>query len=330
RRTEFSPAVRIFRYETEGLITIDSYESTEGKRNFSDAVYIENGHYRGSIERKGIEIVPEYVSKERKIDKTEIMRDLTVEDIEALPETKTFTVRSDADVDATQDVTLTRAGITLAITGYDDDGIPDAWDATIVYRGLEDFLDVDRYLARATYEGSIAEDVQEYAVTALYRSEENAIGEPGGLGTSHFDGSDGGEAGDAGSGVRDGRTGDNVPKSANGSGNGNAGSGNKGDVPHRNESRPARTAPMNVALGVGIAALLLPTVPILRSITEKRRRGKNQGGVGGRGDVRGKDPVGRNRRYAGGGIGGRTRFAPPPRALDASRAHHKQDAEDER
>lgn len=82
-----------------------------------------------------------YVKKQAQIDKTEIIKNLDSEDITNLPESKEFEVRSDQAIGATEKKTLNRAGISLNVSSYDEDGIPNKWDATIVYRGLEKYIE---------------------------------------------------------------------------------------------------------------------------------------------------------------------------------------------
>ena len=146
---------KAYSFTIDGDISIASWVESGGKRNFAGTTWVSRDGYGGVLRLVSIVAEPVYRTEEAKVDKTEIVSDLTVEDISRLPEEKTFALRSNDAVDATREIVLKRAGLALTVAGRDADGVPDRWDAKIVYRGLESWLEVDYYKAQATYSGAL-------------------------------------------------------------------------------------------------------------------------------------------------------------------------------
>jgi hypothetical protein len=142
-------------FTIDGDISAASWIESGGERNFAETTWVSQDGYVGTLALVSITAEPVYRTKEGKVDQTELLSDLTIEDISQLPEEKAFGLRSSNAVDATQEVVLKRAGLALTVTGWDADGIPNLWDAKIVYRGLESWLEVDYYKAHATYSGTL-------------------------------------------------------------------------------------------------------------------------------------------------------------------------------
>lgn len=101
-------------------------------------VHVDNAYAASNIKLKS-EV--QYVKRQSQIDKTEVIKGLKTEDVTDLPTSKVYEVRSDKSPGATEMKTLKRAGVSYKISGYDSDGIPNKWDATIVYRGLEKYIE---------------------------------------------------------------------------------------------------------------------------------------------------------------------------------------------
>ncbi|MDR0884975.1 MAG: hypothetical protein LBN22_01185 [Clostridiales Family XIII bacterium] len=110
------------------------------------------------------------ISKDRKIDKEQVLEHLPTNDVEELPQKKAFIIKSDADQGATVLSTLDRAGVRYETTGYDEDGIPNEFRAFVTYRGGEKYLDTHYYEAKSTYTTTRTEaDTRtQYVILATY------------------------------------------------------------------------------------------------------------------------------------------------------------------
>ncbi|MDR1779028.1 MAG: Cys-Gln thioester bond-forming surface protein [Clostridiales Family XIII bacterium] len=140
-------------YMTQKILTAAEWDADGGKSAFPASLSVQDGGFSGSLVRGRIEGAAQYASIEEKVDKTEVISGLSSNEVDGLPEEKTFTVRSDSAPGATQEVTLRRAGIQLTPTAFDEDGLASEWEAVIVYRGLETYLEPDSYIVCAFYDG---------------------------------------------------------------------------------------------------------------------------------------------------------------------------------
>lgn len=143
-------------YEVSQVVDSKGFDSVGQQNMLPQNLDVEFEEYRGKITLSKESVEPMYIKKQAQIDKTEVIKNLDIEDISDLPTSKSYSVRSDESVDATVKKDLKRAGVSLKVSGRDKDGIPDKWDATIVYRGLESFLEKYRYNVQATYEGKVS------------------------------------------------------------------------------------------------------------------------------------------------------------------------------
>ena len=133
------------------------------------------GEYKGKITLKKETVDPIYIKKQSQVDKVEVIKDLSIEDIKNLPESKVYKVRSNEYVDAEVNKELKRAGVSLKVSGYDDDGVPNRWDATLVFRGLESYLEKVKYNVKATYAGRISADSKEVKLTSNVKKDNDDL-----------------------------------------------------------------------------------------------------------------------------------------------------------
>ncbi|MDR1954138.1 MAG: hypothetical protein LBQ21_06675 [Clostridiales Family XIII bacterium] len=119
-----------------------------------------------------VSLQPVLASVERKVDKTETITNLPTNEAEYLPRTKEYEISSDAYEGTVTKGALTRAGVEFELTGYDEYGIPDRYTATVVYRGIETYLEPQYYNAEATYTTRTADTVSSYVIIADYKSDD--------------------------------------------------------------------------------------------------------------------------------------------------------------
>ncbi len=122
--------------------------------------------YNGKIMLANKNIKPIYLKKQVQIDKIEVIENLDAEDVSELPDSKVYTVRSDKAIGGTEEKELKRAGVSLKVSDMDDDGVPIKWNATIVYRGLESYLEKYQYNVKATYSGMVSASAKQVDATA--------------------------------------------------------------------------------------------------------------------------------------------------------------------
>ncbi|MCL2807131.1 MAG: hypothetical protein FWD27_03055 [Coriobacteriia bacterium] len=157
------PDTRTYSYRINGTLSLADLELIEG------------------IE--GIALTPVEIAVERDVDKTEVIDGLPNNDVDYLPYSKEFEISSASSANAVTLDELSRAGVTYKITGYDEYGLPSSYEATIVYRGVESFLETAYYLADVTYyRDEVVGETPQYVVVATYEpteeSQEAASPEP--------------------------------------------------------------------------------------------------------------------------------------------------------
>jgi hypothetical protein len=144
-----------FTYTVNGEIDTDSYDNSDGEDSFEPEIYIDNGRYTGIVYLTEVNSTPNYKSFERKVDKTKVYSELDEEEVLYLPNEADFELTTDESIDSKATVSLKRAGLKLEITDEDSLGIPCEWEATAVFRGLEQYLDVHSYSSEAVYVGEL-------------------------------------------------------------------------------------------------------------------------------------------------------------------------------
>lgn len=143
-------------YIVDETLSASQFDSTDLSSIIPSTTNVNVSGFKGLITLKDKIITPKYIKKQQQIDKKETLKDLDIEDITNLPKSKKYTVRSDDSPTATEEKDLKRAGISLKVVGYDDDGVPNHWDATIVYRGLEKYLEPYKYNVVGNYTGQVS------------------------------------------------------------------------------------------------------------------------------------------------------------------------------
>jgi hypothetical protein len=144
------PQTRTYTYKIEGLL------SEEDIAELSDV--------------PGLVLTPVLVEAEREVDKTQVFTDLPTNDLEqdGIPEYQEFEVSSALAEDGIARVSLKRAGVSFKVVEKSN-GLPEKYEATVVYRGMETFRETGYYSVDVTYETSVTEgSVAQYVVVAVY------------------------------------------------------------------------------------------------------------------------------------------------------------------
>jgi hypothetical protein len=138
---------------------------------FASALSLDVGDYAGILRIQTLTTEPVYRSVEEQIERTIVYPDLVSEDVLQLPEYESFTVTSDEDLEATVTQNLKRVAVSWATTGFDGDGRPSQYEATVVFRGVQRQLVIDYHVATVTYSGAIPAKSYEATIVATYESE---------------------------------------------------------------------------------------------------------------------------------------------------------------
>jgi hypothetical protein len=140
---------RIYTYKIDGNVSLSDLTEFEKLPNVS--------------------LTPVYAEKERQVDKDFVISNLPNNDVDYLPVSKEFSVSSAISGDGLTTTQLRRAGVTYAVSKYDDLGEPTEYEATIVFRGIETYTELGYYRANVTYQtAEELEGVAQYIVTAVY------------------------------------------------------------------------------------------------------------------------------------------------------------------
>jgi hypothetical protein len=146
--------------ESQGMTAVRSW--------FDETLDLDTGDYAGILRLQSLSTEPVYRSVEEQIERTIIYPDLLSEDVLQLPEYESFTVSSDEDTDATVTSELKRVAVAWAVTGFDEDGRPALYEASVIFRGTQRRLILDYHIATATYAGSVPAKPYRETVSATY------------------------------------------------------------------------------------------------------------------------------------------------------------------
>jgi hypothetical protein len=140
------PQSRTYTYRVNGLLSVD---------DIAQAAAL------------GIVLTPVDVVTEREVDKVEVIT-IDNNDVDALPLEKAFAVTSATDPSGYANVVLQRAAVSYTVVA-EDDGLPELYEATVTYRGIETYMSLGYYTATATFESvEPLDDIEVFVITAIY------------------------------------------------------------------------------------------------------------------------------------------------------------------
>jgi hypothetical protein len=146
--------------ESQGMTAVRSW--------FDETLDLDTGDYAGILRLQSLSTEPVYRSVEEQIERTIVYPGLLSEDVLQLPEYENFTVSSDEDRDATVTSELKRVAVAWAVTGFDEDGRPAVYEASVIFRGTQRRLVLDYHIATATYAGSVPAKPYRETIRATY------------------------------------------------------------------------------------------------------------------------------------------------------------------
>lgn len=114
----------------------------------------------------GLTVEPRQEQLEREAEKTVKLNSLRSNDVSKLPAGQApQTIPADTGTG-----TLRRSGIEFSVTGWDARGLPNEYEASVKYRGIEIYLGDVYYVAESTYQTTVSEDdVDQFVIVATYR-----------------------------------------------------------------------------------------------------------------------------------------------------------------
>ena len=229
------PAERTYTWHIEGVLTEKEIKDLE--------------------EADGVKLKAVSVPVGKLVDKTETLKDLPTNDVDALPYTKEFKVASATSPGGLTSENLKCAAVRFEVQEYDEWDLPKYYEAEIVYRGLETVMEEGYYKVDQVYTSTEdLDDVAQYVIVATYAPDQLPAAF-GGTGTS---GAGGGGGGGDGSGT-DGEGAitppiDEMPAAIDGSETPLAG-------PESSPAKPGISSILPLLIGIilacGIAAMLI-------------------------------------------------------------------------
>ncbi|MDR0886297.1 MAG: hypothetical protein LBN22_08090 [Clostridiales Family XIII bacterium] len=163
------PIIRTYEYKIEGLLSEEDLAALS--------------------QIEGLVVTPVSIALKREVDKSEVLGDVPINDADELPLAQTFSVTSAYTENGVGDAVLDRAGASFTIQHKDEFGLPDAYIADIVYRGVETYKGTGYYEAASTYQTDTHEgDVNQYVIIAKYESTREPVYEGGGTPVVDTDG----------------------------------------------------------------------------------------------------------------------------------------------
>ena len=143
------PALRTYTWHIEGVLSEKEIKELE--------------------EMDGVKLTAVEVPVGKLVDKTEILKDLPTNDVDALPYTKVFQVASATSPGGLNEENLACAAVRFEVQEYDEWDLPKYYEAEIVYRGLETVMETGYYKVDQVYTSSEdLDDVAQYVIVATY------------------------------------------------------------------------------------------------------------------------------------------------------------------
>jgi hypothetical protein len=149
--------------ESQGMTAVRSW--------FDETLDLDTGDYAGILRLQSLSTEPVYRSVEEQIERTIVYPGLLSEDVLQLPEYESFTVGSDEDMDAMVASELKRMAVAWTVTGFDEDGRPALYEASVIFRGTQRRLILDYHVATATYAGFVPAKPYRETIRATYEIE---------------------------------------------------------------------------------------------------------------------------------------------------------------
>jgi hypothetical protein len=149
-------------YSQDIELTISPADINRLSELFPQAIDAQDGEYGGQIAldtNNPYTIEELYQSQAAQVDRSLVIAGLPDNDASRLEVTKSFSVRSAASINATEQKDLELASVTYKITDYTDLGLPIEYQADLTYRGAEEFLVLSGYRVTAHYLGDISTQI---------------------------------------------------------------------------------------------------------------------------------------------------------------------------
>jgi hypothetical protein len=141
----------------------DDYKSL-----FEQTIAIDEGYLKGEIKLDGFEVKPGYNSNTAQVERTHVFKNVSDQEIDEIPETYEFKVKSDRAVNATAMVALALSESDYKATKYDEAGKAIEYTVTADYRGQESYLSHTYDTVYATYKGRVLDSREQWLIDATY------------------------------------------------------------------------------------------------------------------------------------------------------------------
>lgn len=134
---------------------------------FDSYYYIEDGTFEGEIELTNYDIVPFYVTINSQVDRQLVFPGLPDNDVNRIPWTQTFQVRSASSASGYAAQSYERLELNFEYVPGSSSR-PGTYTAYATYRGTESYLQISHYEVTAIYEGEVESTVGQNVITATY------------------------------------------------------------------------------------------------------------------------------------------------------------------
>lgn len=126
----------------------EDLEATEA--GVADEFEIDEAGAKGAIPRTSLVSEPVYEARTYRAEQTVEVSGLPSNDMAQIEQERSFYMQQSGNT-----VTLTFAGIEWRVEGTDEFGLPASYGATVLYRGTDTAVVLDRYVVTAVYEGEL-------------------------------------------------------------------------------------------------------------------------------------------------------------------------------
>lgn len=170
---------KLFEYTTDEMVLTPD-QNRDLTAQFPATHAVSEDSYTGEIPLVGTTSAVIYRSVSGQVDRSyTVDGGLATNDVDTLYslgyQTMDFETKSDAAYGATITQSLDLAYPQFFVVARDTYGIPTEYGATLNYRGAESWLEIDHYVAKATYRGEVTSSVEGMVTTSTYDKQDEPI-----------------------------------------------------------------------------------------------------------------------------------------------------------
>jgi hypothetical protein len=138
------------------------------KSLFEQSIVVDEQYLKGEITLDTFKVAPGYNSNTAQVERTKIFKNVSDQELDEIPQTYKFKVKSDSAPGAKAKVALNLSESDYKVTKYDEAGKAVKYTVMADYRGQESYLTHTYDTVYATYKGRVSDVRDQWLIEATY------------------------------------------------------------------------------------------------------------------------------------------------------------------